>query len=278
MNNRTVFRGAEDSISNTFDLTQANLYGSVELFDEALSLYIDETVAPGGASSREIYGLLRGPWNSYVKGGRMVLPFGLRLQDDTAFIREITGFNHGVQDLGVEVGLEPGPWSISLAASNGTQGSSDDNRDKQFTGMAQFVQRHWRIGAHATYNNAATAKRAGFGGFAAVNIGRLTLLAEVDRLIDELEELPGDPVERRLLFYGAVNYQLAKGLNLKFAYDYADPDTSESDDSFIRFSAGVEYTVTQFVQLRLFYRFRDDVESSLRDDEGLLDFEIHLFF
>ena len=40
----------------------------------------------------------------------------------------------------------------------------------------------------------------------------------------------------------------------------------------------VEYTVTQFVQLRAFYRFRDDVETSPRDDESELDFEIHLFF
>jgi len=287
-NYSATFGGRENPDTNGFDISAANLYLSLELLEGAAAFYLDEKVAPGGVSSREAYGILRGPWSSYIKAGQMYLPFGLRLQDDSAFIREITGFNFGVQDLGVEVGLEPGPLSISMAVSNGSQGSSDNNSDKQFTGMASFIQRYWRLGAQATWNNTPAVNRVAVGGFGGVNLGfidvlgvnlgRFTLLGEIDHIIDELNTLPGEPTNRQLLLYGAVNCQLLKGVDLQFAYDYADPDLSLSDDSFIRLSAGVEYTVTQFVQLRAFYRFRDETEDSPRDDESLLDFEVHIFF
>ena len=282
-NYRATFNGSNDT--NSFNTTQGNLYGSVELLDGALSFYLDEHVAPGGATSREVFGLLRGPWNSYLKAGRMFLPFGLRLQDDTAFIREVTGFNFGVQDVGVEVGLEPGPWSMSLAVSNGSQGSSDNNTDKQVTGLVSFIQRYWRLGAQSTWNNTPGAKRVAVGAFAGVNLGALeipgldlepvTLLGEIDHIVDDFRS---GSMQRQLLLYGAVNYEIMKGLNLKFTYDFADPDMSESDDSFIRASTGFEYTMTQFTQLRVFYRFRDATRSNPRDGESLLDFEIHLFF
>ena len=287
LNHRTTIRNANNTRSNTF-ATTANVYGTVELLDGALSVYADENFASGNVTSREFFGLLRGPWKSYFKAGRIMLPFGLRLQDDTAFIREFTGFNFEAQDVGLEVGLEPGPLSISAAISNGSQSTTDDNNDKQATAIASFIQRFWRIGAQTTWNNTPTAKRAAVGGFAGLNLGfiawakeyfeKCSLLGEVDYVRDELRTLPGDPDVGQLLVYGAVNYELLRGVNLKFAYDFADPNTSRSEDSFIRLSTGIEYTVTQFLQLRAFYRFRDDTETSLRDDESIVDFEVHLFF
>jgi hypothetical protein len=271
-NNRTIWR-KDDSVSNSFAISEGNVYGSIELLEGVLSLYLDETVAPGGAASREAFLLLRGPWTTYLKAGRMMLPYGLRLQDDTAFIREITGFNYGVQDLGVEVGAEPGPFSISFAVSNGSQGSTDDNTDKQICGMASYIQRYWRVGAQGTVNNTSAAKRTAAGGFAGINIGRFTLLGELDYITDEAAS-----TEHKLLLYGAVNYLLTKGVNLQLAYDFADPDRSQSEDTFERVSFGIEFFVTQFTQVRAFYRFRDDVKTSPRDNESVLDIEVHLFF
>lgn len=276
--NRSIFRGGDHTKSNSFDVSEGNLYGALEFFNGGLNFYLDETVAPGGAAAREAYALLKGPWTSYLKAGRMMLPYGLRLQDDTAFVREITGFNYGVQDLGLELGWEPGPLSMQFAISNGSQGSTDDNRDKQATGQISFIQRYWRFGTHATWNNTSNAKRIAVGGSAGVNLGRFTLVGEIDHILDDLRSLPGAPSQRQLLLYGAVHCLVVKGLNLVFSYDFADPDLSESDDTFIRVSAGVEHFITQFVQFRAFYRFRDDVNTSSRDNESVLDFELHLFF
>lgn len=271
-NNRSTW--SDGSSTNTVDITEGNLYAHFDLLGDVLGLYLDETVAPGGASSREVYALLRGPWESYLKAGRMMLPWGFRLQDDSAFIRELTGFNYGVQDLGVEVGMEPGPFSLSLAVSNGTGGSSDNNKDKQVTGVASFIQRYYRIGGQAGWNNTPSVKSVAVGGFGGVNLGRFTLLGEIDLMVDELKSIPGEPLAHKLILYGAANYQLTRGTNLKFTYDWVDPNTSDSHDRVARVSTGVELFVTQFVQLRSFYRFRD----MPGDDMSLLDFEIHLFF
>lgn len=278
--NRTAARPDDNSVSNTFDVSEGNLYASLELFGEALTLYLDETVAPGGAASREAYVLLRGPWTTYAKAGRMMLPYGLRLQDDTAFIREITGFNYGVQDLGVELGFEPGPFSVSVALSNGTQGSTDNNREKQVSAVASFIQRHWRVGTQATYNDnpGPGNKRVATGGFLGLHLGKFSLLGEVDYVVDELGTTTGVDTERLLLAYGSINYLATRGLNLFLGYDYADPDLSESEDSFTRLSVGAEYFPVQFTQLRLVYRFRDEASSSPRDNESELLAEIHLFF
>ena len=275
--NRTVIRNRAESKSNSFDLNEANLYASLELFNDAFVLYLDETVAPGGASSREAFAMLRGPWNSYAKAGRMMLPFGMRIQDDAAFIREVTGFNFGVQDVGVELGMEPGPFSLHVAVSNGTQGSSDDNKDKQVTALGAFVQRHWRIGAHGTWNNTPAGKRIAYGAFTGIHFWRLSLLGEIDHIIDDIDVATGESTIHRLLLYGAVNYHATDGVNLRISYDYADPTTA-SGDSFVRLSGGVEFFPVQFVQLSSYLRYRDEVETSLRDDEFTLDFEIHVFF
>ncbi len=274
---RMIDRNNADTTSSSFEITEANIYGDFELFDGRLHLYFDETLAPGGAASREAFGLLFGPWDTYLKAGRMMLPFGFRLQDDAAFIREVTGFNHGVQDLGVEIGWEPGPFSMALAVSNGSQGSSDDNTDKQVSGTISFIERYWRLGAHATWNNTAFAKRIAFGGHGGVNVGRFSLLGEVDYIVDDLELATGRDTQRQLLAWGGVNYHLTQGVNLRFSYDYADPDISQSDDSFIRLSAGVEFFPTQFTQVRIFYRFRDETETSIRDDESIIEIELHIF-
>ena len=57
-------------------------------------MYIDEQVAPGGALNREAWGMF---WSAdhtwYVKAGQMYLPFGLRLQDQTAFVKRATGID-----------------------------------------------------------------------------------------------------------------------------------------------------------------------------------------
>jgi hypothetical protein len=48
----------------------------------------------------------------------MYLPFGLRLQDQSAFVLAATGINMTTPDEGVEFGWEHGPWDAQLAVSN----------------------------------------------------------------------------------------------------------------------------------------------------------------
>ncbi|MBK7859703.1 MAG: hypothetical protein IPJ65_14005 [Archangiaceae bacterium] len=174
---------------NTLRMPVANLYGELELVKGYLSVYLDEKLGPEGASARELMLLVHGlPLGGYAKAGRILLPYGLRLADDEAFIRQVTGFNYGNQDLGVEIGAEPGPVFISAALSNGTLGGTDTNERKQLTATIGVRARWGRIGASYSWNDASGPEgllvRQVGGGFAAVNVGRLTVLTEADVVVD----------------------------------------------------------------------------------------------
>ena len=94
---------------------RAQAYLEVKPIADRLTIYLDERVSPGAATNRETYALL---WfanrTAYVKAGRMFVPFGLRIEDDSAFIRQVTGTSFNSSDDGVEGGLELGPWSAHL--------------------------------------------------------------------------------------------------------------------------------------------------------------------
>src|SRR5262249_54728151 len=128
--NQSVFE--EGNTSNSFQTDKANLYLGVQLLPDTIDFYLDESVAPGGAQSREIFGMFTAmPAHGWVKAGKFILPYGIRLEDDNAFIRQVTGFNFQNPDLGAEVGFEPGSWSIVASITNGTAGALDNNTSKQ---------------------------------------------------------------------------------------------------------------------------------------------------
>ena len=71
---------------------------------------------------------------------------------------------------------------------------------------------------------------------------------------------------------------LMRGLNVKLAHDWIDPDTGIQTDDRTRDSIGVEYIPYPFVQFRCFVRFRDGPPqvAGARDDQ--VDLEAHIFF
>ena len=75
-----------------FDVTRGTLYIEANLIADMLSIYIDQQLAPGGSQNLEAYVKLKSPSQKFfAMAGQFYLPFGLRLQDDTAFIRQATG-------------------------------------------------------------------------------------------------------------------------------------------------------------------------------------------
>jgi hypothetical protein len=175
VSNKTVFgvdrpEGTSQN-DNSIDISEGNIYLKLDLINNFLSFYLDETVLPAGARNREAFALIHNlPLNSYIKAGRMLLPYGLRILDDNSFIRQKTGYNYANQDIGFEFGLEPGPFSLSVAVTNGTQGASENNIDKQVSFVGSAVFRHFRIGGSFSRNRTPGDPRDQFttmvGGFA----------------------------------------------------------------------------------------------------------------
>lgn len=269
----------EDTFS--FEIPEANLYLEGRLLPEWLSVYLDGEVGPGGAAARELFAIVSlNKWDGYVKMGKFLPPFGWRLPDDQAYIRQFTGFTYSAPDTGIEVGIEPGRWSLHLAAVNGSSGGGDEDRAKQFSFLGVRRFQSSRIGLSASNNISGGVRTTLAGLVGGVNLGRLSLLAEADwgesRQHDATTGEPESP--ERLLGFLEADLLITRGLTLKYTHDWMDPARDVETDARARDSLGVEFIPYPFIQLRMFVR-RADGPPQVRDAQYVqTDLELHIFF
>lgn len=259
----------------SLDVQKADVMIEARVIRRVLALYIDESVGPGQATARELFGIVEGlPLNGYAKAGKFFLPYGLRLVDNQEFIRDVTGFSMNTPDQGVEVGIEPGPLSLFVALTNGTSGAAEGDDSKQVTGSAALVTRRLRIGGSASHNQTGTVTRDVVGGFGGVNLGPLSLLGEVDYILGS--DAAGADLDQFVAF-GEGNLWLTKGVNAKVAYGYHDRDVDVPEDQRIRMRLGLEVFPIPFLQASGYYTIFDDIpQAPGQQDRASL--ELHLFF
>ena len=246
---------------STFDVDQARVYLEANVIPERLIVYVDEFVAPGGATNREAYGMY---WSAnhdwYVKAGQMYLPFGLRLQDLSAFIQVASNINMAAPDRGVEFGWERGHWDAQLNISNGTGGGLDKENGKQFGAQVAWVESIYRLGVAANFNNKAAGNRTMFALFGGLHTGPIAWLAQAEFIRDQT--IPTGTIvngtgQRQVAGLLEANWLIAKGNNLKLTAESYDPDVATRYDNQPRWSAVYEWTPIQFVQLRGGVRIND---------------------
>ena len=266
---------SDASPRTTFGLSEANVQVEARLIPDVLAVYVDEIVGPGTASTREAFVLVENlPLDGYVKAGKFLLPYGLRLLDDDEFIRQRTGFNYATPDQGVEVGIEPGPLSLFLSITNGTQGGDENNSDKQVTATGALIFPSFRLGGSASRNDGPGARRDVFGGFGGFNLGRLTVLGEVDYVRDTPEG--GEELEQ-LAAYVEGNFLAVTGLNAKVTYGFLDPNSDIGEDARTRMRVGLEAFPIPFFQISTFYTRLEDIPQSTSDLDRL-SVEFHAYF
>ncbi len=235
-----------------FATRSAQLYLQVSPVPERLTVYVDERVAPGAALNRETYALLWSRQQSaYLKAGRFFLPYGLRLEDDTAFVRQASGINFTSSDDGVEGGLELGPWSAQLAVSNGTAGAAENDRKKQLSLLASYVLPTWRAGASFNRNDSIAGDRRMGNVFAGLKTGPVVWLAEFDVIADYP---PGLAKRSQRASLVEADVEVARGHNLKLTYEQLDPDIDVGGDERRRMSLVLEVWAFEHTQFRLGYR------------------------
>jgi len=256
-------------------LDQLRVYGDLEIIKDHLGLYVDEALAPGSARNLEAYLRYTDPGSGlYVKAGQFYLPFGWRLQDNTAFVREVSGISMTTPDNGVEVGLERGDWSASLDVTNGAANAGAGS-GYQLTGQLVRVRPTGRIGVATSFTNSDVGDRMMAGLFAGIRTGPLVWLGEADIIRDD--SYPGG---RRSLLAGLaeVNWGVFHGHNLKLTAEYFDPDRDISEDQKTRYSLLYEYTPFPFVQLRAGFRRYRGIPQNDHDNRSLTFLEVHGFF
>jgi len=258
-----------------WELEQARIYASMDVIPGRLSLLVDEAVAPGNAETREAYVRYSDPdrgW--YLKGGRFYLPFGWRLQDNTAFVRQVTGINMLTPDEGMELGLETPSWSMQFDYTNGAANTGLGSGNS-FTGQVAWVQPRGRLGVAASYTQSDAGNRGMTGVFGGLRTGPIAWLAEADCIRDE-----GYPEGTRTLLAGLAeaNWAIRRGHNLKLTGEYFDPDKHVNEDQKTRWSVVYEYTPLPFLQLRAGWRTYDGIPQNDLDNRNLLFAEFHGFF
>jgi hypothetical protein len=263
------------SSTDNFDVEQGRIYASANVIPGRLYVYLDEQVAPTSIN-REAYGVY---WSKnhdwYVKAGQMYLPFGFRLQDQSALVQQITGINMTAPDQGVEFGVERGHWDAQLAISNGTASGPEVDHGKQYSGQLSYVESFWRVGLAANINNAAAGNKTAGGVFAGLRTGPVSWLGQFD-VTDDKSQAP--LAGRQLATLLEANWRIAQGHNLKLTHEYLDPNRSVHNDAQTRYSIVYELTPIQYVQIRSGFRYSDGIPQNPLQHLKIGFVELHGFF
>ncbi|MEM7281843.1 MAG: hypothetical protein AAF438_09475 [Pseudomonadota bacterium] len=259
-----------------FNVEEALIYAEFELIKDRITFYLDQQVAPGSASNREFYGLF---WfqdkKIYLKAGRMFLPFGFRIEDDTAFTRSVPGINYNTPDTGVEAGLELEKVSLNFAITNGTAGGGETDQGKQVSLRGSYIQNQWRIGGSYNFNDVDGGDRTMGGVFAGLRTGKVSWLGEVAYIRDEGF---GTGPREQLVSLAEANINFKKGHNLKLTYEFFEPDNEVDEDDRTRVSAVYEYFPIQFTQLSVGFRHSDGIPQSDFQNTEEAFVQLHIYF
>ncbi|MEO6096060.1 MAG: hypothetical protein ABIW76_10335 [Fibrobacteria bacterium] len=252
---------------NAGTFKEKNLYVEMDLIKDRLKLYYDKDMSAGGF--RELWSMISLPANSYLKFGQMLLPYGYRLMDDDAFVRNFTGYTYSSTALAYEMGFEPGPLSL-VSSITQTKWMSVGS----FVFREVPVLRTVRLGG--SYSKELTKEfketKGSYGVFAGTTLGMFTILGERDYTKDE----GIDKVED----YTEVDFLPMQGLNFKVTYESFWRNTAipQAQSNQTRVVVGVEPFIMQFLQVGLYYRKNDWIPQSTADNQNQIVGRLHVFF
>jgi hypothetical protein len=199
------------------------------------------------------------PYQTYVKGGRFVPAFGLRLDDHTSRIRrqfELDGALPESRVTGIEVGAAPNypfltlSW-FKMASRTRTPDAWNIFDVDEGWGTALnlgYRSEGWALGGSVLLRRRPadeggdTSTYGFYGVFNPWYYSRrfpLTYQAEFD--YGSFQRLSGKTANHAV-FYQELDWLAFNGINFLAAYDWADPDREVKDDEFYRISGGVQIT------------------------------------
>ncbi|HYJ33494.1 MAG TPA: hypothetical protein VE326_09775 [Candidatus Binatia bacterium] len=221
-------------------------------------LVVDVPGFPTSYVAREIYGMLEGlPGDAYVRVGRFRLPFGLRQDDHTSFVRSLDFLPYDSQkpDAGIEVGHVGSRLFQQISFTNGTTPFSE--RAQTLAAKIGFAGRAFQSGISAfhRYSDDVNPSRYGrYGLYVSGTRGRATVLAEAAAGTDGFLG-----VERnREAMFAEGDYRLSRGVNVRAKFDYLDRDRDQPGQWLRRWTGELEWNPVPFTQARLSYRYNDD--------------------
>jgi len=275
--NARLQRDDDGNNSQSFEIASSQLYLNVKLPDTGLSFYVDQQIAPGSAVNREAFVMYQFANQDYLRAGKIFLPYGLRIEDDSAFIRQATGMNFDNSDNGVEYGFNYASGTVNLVIANGTSQASNNDDSFLYGIRVEHLFSNLRLGASAVLNDGDQQSQL-FNIYAGSQLGDFTFLAEVDLL--RLIPANGDTKQdvEQLISLAEVNYQWTAGWNLKLTAEYLDSDRDIAENEQTRFSFIAEYTPFSNIQLRLGLRLKQDIPQKPQQNYDVIFLQSHFYF
>jgi hypothetical protein len=279
-----------DASTSSFFPMQTDLYFNLAVAKK-INLYLNPAFGP--YNRLEAFAVARVlPQGGYIKAGRFAPPHGIRLDDHTSFVRQSTPFrNNAGQQTGIEIGFSPAPLSVMGAVTNGVRGDIDGGLAKAVFGR---VEAHGALGpvnlqgALSSYNDASGGEKlnllSGFG--AATIMERLTIMGTVERIQGNsasmstssdrnLRNSAGRSLKQIAVLVEA-DYLITEGIDLKFMYDFFDPNTELKSGSATRYSGGIEFFPVGGVEVRPLIRYTEDTVLGRNSTDLHVLFHIYL--
>jgi hypothetical protein len=270
--NTTTF---SEENENSFDATQGTLYLELRPWPDRIVLYIDEQLAAAGARNREAWALIHGPWSTYLRGGWLLPPFGLRVLDDDAYTRRVTGANFANSDMGLELGLDLGPLQAAVALTNGSFSGGDPDELKALWALVELNLSGGRFGFSGATNPTEEGCRSMGGAHGGLLWGRIFLQGEVDLIAERLADRPRWSYQLAAL--GQVDLLLTKGVGLQAGYDFHDGDLELRRDRRQRFCVGLDLFPLRMTEIKLHYVIKQSETPLPADRADRLEVTLHVY-
>lgn len=223
------------------------------------------------------------PAGLYLRAGRFILPYGLRMDDHTLFTRSAIGFGVASQDSGVEVGIAPGPFFLTAALTNGNLGEQAMDRDGDYYAVTgQTGVRFWKMGlGFSGFHNVRDGfTRDIYGPWFTLGVWRLAFLGEFDFVAQEVDNV-ADPTKEDKIASAAsfieAEAKIIDGLYAVARYSHFDPDL-EVDENFVdQTMGGITFYPVPYVHTMLQFRQNREADPlKINNDEIMI--QGHVFF
>lgn len=269
---------------------QGDLY-----LNAAVNKYIRIFIAPGiqipsVPTKPEVYGMVSNlPLSLYLKAGRFVPNYGTRIPEHRAFQRaDLLDAPHSA-DAGLEIGFSPiTEFDFSAGIFNGLKTQFFDADPKKMIvangsfntalsdnfnfGISSFLYSNPfnyldpNTGLLTDASKQAIGSSIRFGIFQ-----RIAVLGEVNFLETKLVNV----LTRALYYYNEFDLMFIKGLELRYQFEYKDPNRDVAADRLMRHSIGFSFFPLFGLETEAMLRFLID-EKAENTNEFQLNF--HFYF
>lgn len=272
---------------------QAEIYTHVTLNSHA-GIYAKIGIPKKGEEANTEYWAIINdlPYNVWLRLGKSLPNYGLRVDDHTSFIRggntnkTLLGLHSNVEGLLFTPSIYLAPPSIielGVPISNALEwtgsistsliGSSNDNELTNITSQLMYlgtIQENMKYMASVSYMNEHTMSMIGISG--GITYRNLTWTFEIDQASNWIDNYTS------IASYNEIVWEVIQGFHLIGKYDFFDPKTELQDGAINRFTVGAEIYPLNILEIKLQTRFNQiDMENSIQKNPEYL-LQTHLYF